>query len=45
MVKVFIDPGHGGTDPGAIGNGLQEKNLTLQIATRVKDILMLNITT
>ena len=25
MVKIFIDPGHGGTDPGAVGNGLQEK--------------------
>jgi len=40
MVKVFIDPGHGGTDPGATANGLQEKNLTLQIATRIKDILL-----
>ncbi|MDI2587435.1 N-acetylmuramoyl-L-alanine amidase [Psychrobacillus sp. NEAU-3TGS] len=40
MVKVFIDAGHGGTDPGATGNGLLEKNLTLQIATRVKDILI-----
>jgi N-acetylmuramoyl-L-alanine amidase len=40
MVKIFIDPGHGGTDPGAVGNGLQEKNLTLQIATRIKDILI-----
>jgi N-acetylmuramoyl-L-alanine amidase len=39
MVKIFIDPGHGGTDPGAVGNGLQEKNLTLQIATRIKYIL------
>ncbi|WP_368298399.1 N-acetylmuramoyl-L-alanine amidase [Cytobacillus firmus] len=41
MVKLFIDPGHGGTDPGAVGNGLQEKNLTLQIATRIKEILTL----
>ena len=32
MVKIFIDLGHGGTDPGAVGNGLQEKNLTLQIS-------------
>ncbi|WP_243356084.1 N-acetylmuramoyl-L-alanine amidase family protein [Bacillus litorisediminis] len=39
MVKIFIDPGHGGSDTGAVGNGLQEKNLTLQIATRVRDIL------
>lgn len=39
MVKVFIDPGHGGTDPGAVGNGLREKDLTLQIGTRIKNIL------
>lgn len=40
MVKIFIDPGHGGSDPGAVGFGLQEKNLTLDIANRVRDILM-----
>ncbi len=40
MVKIFIDPGHGGSDPGAIGNGLQEKNLTLQIATTLQNILL-----
>lgn len=39
MVKFFIDPGHGGTDPGAVGNGLQEKNLTLQISKNIRDIL------
>lgn len=39
MVKIFIDPGHGGSDPGAVGNGLQEKNLTLQIAKRIESIL------
>ena len=39
MVKIYIDPGHGGTDPGAVGNGLREKDLTLQIASRIKDIL------
>ena len=39
MVKIYIDPGHGGTDPGAVGNDLREKDLTLQIATRIKDIL------
>ena len=31
-VKVKIDPGHGGSDPGAVGNGLREKDLTLAIA-------------
>ena len=40
MVKIFIDAGHGGTDSGAIGNGLQEKNVTLQIANRVRDMLL-----
>ncbi|MFE8696468.1 N-acetylmuramoyl-L-alanine amidase [Cytobacillus sp. FJAT-53684] len=39
MVKIFIDPGHGGTDPGASGNGLQEKNVTLQISRNIRDIL------
>lgn len=32
MIKVFISAGHGGKDPGAIGNGLKEKNLNLAIA-------------
>jgi len=31
---IVIDPGHGGTDSGAVGNGLYEKNLTLDIANR-----------
>ena len=28
---IVVDAGHGGSDPGAIGNGLQEKNMTLSI--------------
>jgi N-acetylmuramoyl-L-alanine amidase len=40
MVKIFIDPGHGGSDPGASGNGLQEKNVTLLISKRIRDILL-----
>lgn len=40
MLKVMLDPGHGGKDPGAVANGLQEKNLVLTIAKRIKDILM-----
>lgn len=39
MVKIFIDPGHGGSDAGAASNGIQEKNITLQIAKKVRDIL------
>jgi N-acetylmuramoyl-L-alanine amidase len=39
MFKLYIDPGHGGNDPGATANGLQEKDLTLDIATRIRNIL------
>jgi len=30
--KIVIDPGHGGDDPGASGNGIIEKDLTLKIS-------------
>jgi N-acetylmuramoyl-L-alanine amidase len=40
MLKLYLDPGHGGSDTGAVGNGLQEKNLTLVIATHIYDILV-----
>ncbi len=37
---VIIDPGHGGHDPGAIGpRGLREKDVVLDIALKVRDIL------
>lgn len=37
---VVIDPGHGGHDPGAIGpTGLQEKDVVLDIALKLKNIL------
>lgn len=39
MVKIYIDPGHGGTDPGATGNGLKEKDLTLAISKRIESLL------
>lgn len=29
MTKIFIDPGHGGNDPGAVSNGLVEKSMNL----------------
>lgn len=40
QVVVAIDAGHGGQDPGAIGqNGLQEKNVTIAIARKLKALL------
>ena len=38
-IKVFIDAGHGGTDPGAVGNGLKEKDIVLSIATKLGALL------
>lgn len=37
--KVYLGVGHGGSDPGAVGNGLKEKNLTLAIALACQDEL------
>ena len=31
-LKVVIDPGHGGSDPGAVANGKNEKDYTLMIS-------------
>src|SRR5690625_4864189 len=44
MVKIYIDAGHGGNDPGAVGNGLREKDLTLDIAKRIRKYLNDNFT-
>ncbi len=33
---IALDPGHGGRDPGALGNGLQEKDLNWKIALACK---------
>lgn len=49
MVKIYLDAGHEGTtsvldtgavlDPGAVGNGLKEADLTLAIVKRIKNLL------
>jgi len=38
-MKIVIDPGHGGTDPGAVSNGLKEKDLTLDISLKLNEYL------
>ena len=35
--RIVIDPGHGGEDPGASGNGIIEKDLTLDISNYMYD--------
>ncbi len=36
---VFLNPGHGGSDPGAVANGFKEKDLNLTIALACRDDL------
>ena len=36
---IVIDPGHGGRDPGAVANGLREKDINLIFARQLKKIL------
>ena len=38
--KVFLGVGHGGADSGAVGNGLKEKDLNLQIALECQNVLV-----
>jgi N-acetylmuramoyl-L-alanine amidase len=36
---VVIDPGHGGSDPGAVSGGVQEKDLNLSVALKLNKLL------
>ncbi len=38
--RIVIDAGHGGHDPGARGNGVNEAELTLDVALRVQKLLI-----
>ena len=39
MKRILIDPGHGGTDPGAVGNGLREKDINLAVCLELASLL------
>ena len=39
---VVLDPGHGGRDPGAVGNGLRESNINLDISNRLINLIQQN---
>ena len=38
-MKIFINPGHGGKDTGAVGNGLIERDVNLRIGNLVAKYL------
>jgi len=38
--KICLDPGHGGSDPGAVGQGLYEKTINLDITNRTYTVLV-----
>ena len=42
LVVVVIDPGHGGHDPGAIGRRGKEKNINLNVALKVGQLIQNN---
>ncbi|GKV70301.1 hypothetical protein NCCP2716_27990 [Sporosarcina sp. NCCP-2716] len=39
MAKIFIDPGHGAHDPGAVGKKSKEKDNVLKVGLRLKALL------
>lgn len=40
LYKIYIDPGHGGSDPGAEGDRTEEKDLTLKVGLALNDVLL-----
>lgn len=42
MKVIAIDPGHGLPDPGAVGNGLKEADITLTVSWRLARLLVRN---
>jgi N-acetylmuramoyl-L-alanine amidase len=42
MKHFRFDPGHGGTDPGAVGHGLHEADVVLDLATKTGNYILRN---
>jgi len=40
QAKVFLSAGHGGSDPGAVANGLKEKDLNLTVMLACNEVLV-----
>lgn len=40
MAKVFLSAGHGGSDPGAVGYGMKEKDINLNILIACNEVLV-----
>jgi len=38
--KITVDPGHGGSDPGAIGQGYEEEFFNRDVALRFRDLML-----
>jgi len=39
-MMIVLDAGHGGNDPGVVGNGMKEADLTLDICKRIQEKLI-----
>lgn len=39
VMTVLVDAGHGGSDPGEVGNGLDENSVNLAVAQHLRDLL------
>lgn len=37
--RYIIDPGHGGTDPGAMSVGIKESTITLAVSSKLRDLI------
>ncbi len=40
LPRICVDPGHGGSDPGALGFGYEEADLVLDIALKLEQLLV-----